>query len=111
MNRGDVWDADVPGGRRPVVVLTRDEAIPLLRRVTVAPVTSTIRGLPSEVRIGPAEGLDHDSVVNCDDIVTLPQDRLDRRRGALGADAIRHLDAAIIVALGIDATPTAAPPA
>jgi mRNA interferase MazF len=103
MNRGDVWDADVPGGRRPVVVLTRNEAIPLLRRVTVAPITSTIRGLPSEVRVGEAEGLDHDSAVSCDNIVTLPQVRLDRRRGALGPDAVRALDAAVIIALGIDA--------
>ena len=106
MNRGDVWDADVAGGRRPVVVLTRDEAIPLLRRVTVAPITSRIRGLPSEVRVGQAEGLDHDSVVSCDNILTLPQERLDRRRGALGPDAVRDLDAAIVIALGID---TAAP--
>lgn len=104
MNRGDVWDADVPGGRRPVVVLTRDEAIPLLRRVTVAPITSTIRGLPSEVSVGQEEGLDHDSAVSCDNIVTLPQERLDRRRGALGTAALRELDAAIVVALGIDVT-------
>jgi mRNA interferase MazF len=87
-----------------VVVLTRDEAIPLLRRVTVAPITSTIRGLPSEVRVGQAEGLDHDSAVSCDNIVTLPRARLDRRRGALGTDVLRELDAAIVVALGIDLT-------
>lgn len=104
MNRGDVWDADVPGGRRPVVVLTRDDAIPLLRRVTVASITSTIRGLPSEVRVGQAEGLDHESAVSCDNVVTLPQERLDRRRGALGTGALRELDAAIVVALGIDTT-------
>jgi mRNA interferase MazF len=104
VNRGDVWEADVPGGRRPVVVLTRDAAIPLLRRVTVAPVTSTIRGLPSEVRVGQAEGLDHDSAVSCDNILTLPQERLDRRRGALGTGTLRELDAAIVIALGIDTT-------
>jgi mRNA interferase MazF len=104
VNRGDVWDADVTGGRRPVVVLTRDEAIPLLRRVTVAPITGTIRGIPSEVRVGRAEGLDRECVVSCDNIVTLRQDRLDRRRGALGAETIRQLDTAIVVALGIHPT-------
>jgi mRNA interferase MazF len=103
VNRGDVWDADVPGGRRPVVVLTRDGAIPLLRRVTVAPITSTVRGLPSEVRVGAAEGLDHDSAVSCDNIVTLPKQRLGRRRGELAPAAIRELDTAILVALGIEA--------
>jgi mRNA interferase MazF len=98
VNRGDVWDA----GGRPVVVLTRNDAIPLLTRVTVAPVTSTVRGIPSEVSVGPPEGLDHDCVVSCDNIVTVPQSTLRRRRGELGAAALRALDDALVVALGID---------
>jgi mRNA interferase MazF len=101
VNRGDVWDADVAGGTRPVVVLTRDEAIPVLRRVTVAPVTSTIRGIPSEVVVGRAEGLARECVISCDNIVTLPQASLPRRRGALGPEQLRALDAALVVALGI----------
>jgi mRNA interferase MazF len=104
VNRGDVWDADVPGvDRRPVVVLTRDEAIPVLSRVTIAPITRTIRGIPSEVPVGPAEGLDGDCVVSCDNIATVPQSALARRRGRLGPELVRRLDAAILVALGIDA--------
>jgi mRNA interferase MazF len=103
VNRGDVWEtAGLPGGRHPVVVLTRDEAIPVLRRVTVAPITSMIRGLPSEVPIGQAEGLDRDSVVSCDNITTVAQDVLDRRLGVLGPVALRQLAAAITIALGLD---------
>lgn len=104
MNRGDVWDADVPGGyRRPVVVLTRNEALPVLSRVTVAPITRTVRAIPSEVPVGQTEGLDGECVVSCDNIATVPQSALTRRRGELGPDLVRRLDAAIMVALGIDA--------
>jgi mRNA interferase MazF len=64
--------------RRPAVILTRQSALHLLTRVTVAPVTSTIRGISTEVPVGPRNGLDHDSVVSCDNIVTV-------RSGAVGA--------------------------
>jgi mRNA interferase MazF len=73
----------------------------VLSRVTVAPTTRTIRGLPSEVEVGPTEGLDHECVVLCDNLVTLSTDRLARRRGELGSEAIRRLDAAVVVALGL----------
>ena len=103
MNRGDVWDARLPDGQhRPVVLLTRDEAIPVLVRVTVAPVTRTIRGIPSEVPVGLPEGLSDESVVSCDNILTIPRSMLERRRGELGAEAIRRLDSAIMTALGIE---------
>ncbi|MGQ0573954.1 MAG: type II toxin-antitoxin system PemK/MazF family toxin [Pseudonocardia sp.] len=57
---------------RPVLVLTREVVRPYLRNVTVAPITSTARGLSTEVPVGPANGLDHDSVVSCDNITTVP---------------------------------------
>ena len=57
--------------RRPVLVLTREVARPRLRRVTVAPITTTVRGLATEVSVGPANRLDHDSVVNLDYIQTI----------------------------------------
>lgn len=57
--------------RRPVLVLTREVARPRLRRVTVAPITTTVRGLATEVSVGPANRLDHDSVVNLDNIQTI----------------------------------------
>jgi mRNA interferase MazF len=57
---------------RPVLILTRELVRPHLNRVTVAPITSTIRGLSTEVPVGSANGLDRDSVVSCDDILTVP---------------------------------------
>src|SRR5664280_1857517 len=60
---------------RPVLVLTREMVRPHLNRVSVAPITSTIRGLSTEVPVGAGNGLDHDSVVNCDNIVTVPKQR------------------------------------
>jgi mRNA interferase MazF len=81
---------------RPVLVLTREVVIPYRTRVTVAPITSTIRGLSTEVPIGPANGLDHPGVISCDNIVTVPKTTLTRQIGHLLprqetalADAIR----------------------
>jgi len=102
LNRGDVYDADLPIGPHPVVVVTRDRAIPVLRNVCVAVVTSTIRDTPTEVPVGPAEGLSRDSVVNCDGLVTLSKRVLGRYRGALGPGATRQLDDALRIALGLD---------
>jgi mRNA interferase MazF len=68
---------------RPVLVLTRPEVRPHLKRITVAPITSTVRGLASEVPVGPANGLDRASVISCDNIVTLPQEHIGRLLGHL----------------------------
>ncbi len=57
--------------RRPALILTRQSRLHLLTRVTVAPITSTIRGISSEVAVGPRNGLDHDSVVSCDNMITI----------------------------------------
>jgi mRNA interferase MazF len=84
------------------VILTRTVAIPHLSRVVCAIVTSTIRGLPSEVPVGAESGLDHDSVVNCDNIYTLRREQLTRQRGELGPELTRRLDTALAVALGLD---------
>lgn len=81
---------------RPVVVLTRELVRPQLSRVSVAPITSTIRGLSTEVPVGSANGLDHESVISCDNIVTVLKCALGRHIGYLLpgqeadlADAIR----------------------
>jgi mRNA interferase MazF len=66
---------------RPVLVLTRELVRPYLTRVSVAPITSTIRGLSIEVAVGRDNGLDHDSVVSCDNVVTVPSSSLGRRIG------------------------------
>jgi mRNA interferase MazF len=62
--------------RRPALILTRQSALPVLGWVTVAPITSTIRGLTSEVSVGVRNGLDHDSVVSCDNVTTVRQDAI-----------------------------------
>ena len=56
---------------RPALILTREVALPAMRNVTVAPITSTIRGLATEVAVGPAHGLDQESVVSLDNVVTV----------------------------------------
>jgi mRNA interferase MazF len=68
---------------RPVLVLTRAVVRPHLSRVTVAPITTTIRGLSTEVAVGPENGLDGPSVVSCDNVVTIPSDRLGDQLGLL----------------------------
>jgi mRNA interferase MazF len=77
MSRGDVCWADLPvDGRRPVVVITRDEAIPRLTRVLVAPVTRTIRGIDGEVVLGPEDGLGKESVANLYNVQVIATSRL-----------------------------------
>jgi mRNA interferase MazF len=68
---------------RPVLILTRELVRPHLNRVTVAPITGTIRGLSTEVPVGPANGLDHAGVVSCDNIVTVLKSTLGRHIGFL----------------------------
>jgi len=82
--RGDVWLADLPGDKiRPIVVLTRGSVIRHLHSVVAAPVTSTIRGIPSEVVLTSDEGLRHASVANLDNLQLVSRARLVRRVGAL----------------------------
>ncbi len=68
---------------RPVLVLTRELVRPHISRVTVAPITTTARGLSSEVPVGPANGLETGSVVSCDNVVTIPTAALGRQIGVL----------------------------
>lgn len=100
--RGAVWDADIPGvGRHPVVVVTRDSAIPIVSSVVCVLVTSSFHGHVAEVEVGEDEGLDHTSAANCDNLFTLPKRILARHRGGLGPAKLRELDRALMVALGL----------
>lgn len=102
INRGDVWDADIPGvGVHPVVVVTRDVAIPVLSSVVCALVTSTFHGHVAEVEVGPEQGLDHDCAVNADNLFTLPKAVLTRRRGRLGEPLLSEFDLALSIAIGL----------
>ena len=83
-------------------VLTRDAAIEVLTAVTCAPITRTIRGIRSEVGVGPPEGLPETSVINCDNVITVPIARLeDSPVGHLDLDARVRLDQALRYALDI----------
>lgn len=104
MKRGDICWANIPApvGRRPVVVITRDSAIPVLTGVVVAPITRTIRGIASEVTVGKREGLPEPSAITCDNLTTLPKALLDPDGvGKLGARKRAELDEALRFALGI----------
>jgi mRNA interferase MazF len=87
---------------RPVLVLTREVVRPHLTNVTVAPITSRVRGLSTEVAVGPPNGLDHDSVVSCDNITTVPAAQLLQQVGFLLPDQEEELIAAIIAAFDLD---------
>jgi mRNA interferase MazF len=77
--------------RRPVLVVSRDEAIPVLNSVVVAPVTSTIRDIPTCIPVGTGEGIDHDSVAAFDNLAAVPKSVLTTRLGTLGVDGRRRI--------------------
>jgi mRNA interferase MazF len=81
--QGEVWWATADGVRRPVLVVTRSEAIPALNRVLVAPVTRTIRDIPTEITLGPNEGLPDECVASFDNLQPLPRHLLTDRAGSL----------------------------
>jgi mRNA interferase MazF len=86
---------------RPVLVLTRDPVRSAMRRVTVAPITTTVKGLSTEVRVGPDNGLDQPGVVSCDNIVTIPRSALGHHIGLLFEHQEPALTAAIINAFAL----------
>ena len=86
---------------RPVLILTRELVRPHLDRVTVAPITTTIRGLSTEVPLGPANGLDHPCVISCDNIVTVPKSALGHQIGFLLPAQEAALTAAIHAAFDL----------
>jgi mRNA interferase MazF len=102
--RGDVWWCELPGvGRRPVVVLSRDTAIPRLRRALIGPCTTTIRGIPSEVSLEPAEDpIPRTSVVNLDSVESVSIGTLVERLGRLSDDRMRQVCDALAIAVACD---------
>jgi mRNA interferase MazF len=87
---------------RPVVILTRELVRPHLDRVTVAPISTTIRGLSTEVPLGPRNGLDQRCVIRCDNIVTVPKSALGRQIGYLLPAQEAALAEAIHAAFDLD---------
>ncbi len=91
-NHGDVWWAEAPDlGRRPMLVITRDVAIPVLTRVLVAPVSRTIRCIPTEVALGPEEGLAEACAASFDNLQPIPRSALIERAGSLAPSRHREI--------------------
>lgn len=105
LEQGQVWWADMspPANRRPVLLLTRNAVIDRLDRVTVAPMTRRIRGIPSEVILGPKDGLRSRCAVSLDNIATIVRTALDRRITSLSADRMREVFAGIRFAFDMPA--------
>ncbi len=101
MTRGELWLAQVGRKKRPVLVLTRPEVIEVRALVTVAEVTTSVRGLAAEVEVDHVEvGLARPSVINCDGIHTVTQASLTNRVGQISDDIMRKVCSAISYALG-----------
>ena len=87
---------------RPVLILSRELVRPHLTQITVAPITTRSRGLSTEVRVGTANGLERDSVINCDNIVTVPMSVIGRLLGYLLPEQEPQLTEAILSAFDLE---------
>lgn len=104
MKRGDIrwYTFEPPDKRRPVLVLTRDSAIGVLNTVTVAPITSTMRGIPTEVFLDRADGMPADCAVNLDHLQTIPKNKVGALLAALSHRRMAEVQRAVDFALGFD---------
>lgn len=94
--QGELWLMETPNQkRRPVLVVSRDDVIGVLNNVVVAPVTSTIRAIPTCIPVGAGEGIDHDSVASFDNLAAVPKSVLTRRLGRLGVAGRQQICAAL----------------
>src|SRR5262249_10263998 len=97
VKRGEIWWARLPSpaGRRPVALVSRESAYVVRTSVTVVEVSTKVRGIPSEVRLGRRDGMPRSCVANADNIVTIPKAWLQERIAALHPDKVKALDAAL----------------
>ncbi|MBI2907312.1 MAG: type II toxin-antitoxin system PemK/MazF family toxin [Chloroflexi bacterium] len=104
MRRGEIWWAELepPAGRRPVVLLSRNEAYSVRSLVVVAPVTTRNRHIASEVSLGPSEGMPRECAANLDSITTIPKDCLRNRLTTLSASKLEEIELAIHFVLGME---------
>jgi mRNA interferase MazF len=105
IGRGDIrlYRFTPPDKARPVVVLTRDSALGYLSTATVAPITSSIRGVPSEVRLGEEDGMKGPCAVNLHNTVTVSQQRLGKRVGRLAPTRMKEVCDGLRFSVGCDA--------
>ena len=104
VNRGEIWQFSFPrpDHRRPVLILTRQDIISHLHNVTVAPITKTIRGIPTEVVIGPECGLKTTSAINLDNLVTVPKTGLRSFVATVPPAVMSAVREALLFAFGFD---------
>lgn len=90
--QGDIWLLEPPNDkRRPVLIVTRNEAIGVLNNLVVAPLTSTVRPIPTCIPIGYEQGIDRESVASFDNIASIPKMLLTRQLGTLGPSGPDHI--------------------
>ena len=104
MKRGEIWWADLPepSGRRPVVLVSRDDAYAVRDLITVAPITTRIRTIPVEVPLGIAQGLSKECVANFDSMTTVPKGCLSEMVSTLSPNKIAEMNEAIRFALDLE---------
>ena len=104
MRRGEIWmfRFTPPDKQRPVLLLTRSDMIPVLNSVTVAPLTRTVRGVPSEVPVGIESGLNGNCAINLHHVVAVPKRGLRRFVGSVSPAVLEQVRAALLFALDID---------
>ena len=103
MNRGEVrwYKFPEPDKKRPVLILTRGSVLEYLNEITVAPITSTIRDIPSEVLLSSKDGMPRDCVVNCDHLQTVEKKRIGPRITELSLDKLAEVREAVSFALNL----------
>ena len=103
MKRAEVWWADLapPIGSRPVLILTRNAALPTIGGIVVALITRTDRGIPTQIELGRRQGLPTRCVASLDNLLTVPRQRLTRLMGALDSAKTKELNDALKIALEI----------
>ena len=104
MRRGEVWWANLPKpiGRRPVILLSRDEAYIVRSAVTVAEITTTIRNIPVEVPLDISDYLPKECVANLDNIITIPKNLLETQITTLSPEKMEKINKAIKFALDLN---------
>jgi mRNA interferase MazF len=104
VKRGEIWWAELasPAGRRPVLLLSRNEAYTVRELVVVAPLTTRIRGIPSEVLLGDDDGVPRACVVNLDSITTIARSSLRERLTVLSVERLKAVEDALHFSLGLE---------
>jgi mRNA interferase MazF len=103
VNRGDICWLELPNEkRRPALVLTRDEAIPVMQKVIIAFVTSRIRDIPTEIRLGPEDGMPRECAVSFDNVRVVPKALLGDPMASLAGKRMHEVCKALAIATGCD---------